>query len=278
MAEGGDFEDRRNKALLVMLYHRWDEFYRYRIGEAFGVGKNDVRCVLMGDLRCVRNLIVHDNAVVPRGFSCWFLEQIWVPFAAGELTITNGMIHSLMEQLNAIQVEIRAGGGGGRRRRLSGPRNIGACSTDGGAPDCGVRLLSGTPRRGRHHAPGSRILCGNQGVVRPVSGQSGPPPCRSATPGSPRDLRGHLPRDATRASLRAAAAPLTEAESTRSGQAGPAEAPRGRPFGPSAPGNDIPCQAALRRQKPCDVPRASMHHRVGVVVLTSQRITRTRCG
>lgn len=112
MAEGGDFEDRRNKALLVMLYHRWDEFYRYRIGQAFGVGKNDVRCVLMGDLRCVRNLIVHDNAVVPRGFSCWFLEQIWVPFAAGELTITNGMIHSLMEQLNAIQVEIRAGGEG----------------------------------------------------------------------------------------------------------------------------------------------------------------------
>ena len=112
MAEGGEFEDRRNKALLVMLYHRWDEFYRYRIGQAFGIGKNDVRCELMGDLRRVRNLIVHDNAVVPSGFSCMFLDQIWGPFTAGELTVANGMMHSLMEQLNAIRVEIRTAGEG----------------------------------------------------------------------------------------------------------------------------------------------------------------------
>ena len=112
MSEGGEFEDRRNKALLVMLYHRWEEFFRPRIGQAFGVRKNDVHCVLMGDLRRVRNLIVHDNAVVSRGFSCAFLEQIWGPFAPGELRSTDPMIHSLMEQLNAIRVEIRAEGEG----------------------------------------------------------------------------------------------------------------------------------------------------------------------
>ena len=98
MAEGGEFEARRNKALLVMLYHRWEEFYRHRIGQAFGVRKNDVHCVLMGDVRRVRNLIVHDNAVVSGEFSCAFLEQIWGPFVPGELRMTDPMIHSLMER------------------------------------------------------------------------------------------------------------------------------------------------------------------------------------
>ena len=61
MVEGGEFENLRNQALLVMIYHRWDELYRYRISRAFGVRKNDVDCVLMGDVRLVRNVIVHKN-------------------------------------------------------------------------------------------------------------------------------------------------------------------------------------------------------------------------
>lgn len=108
MNEGGEFENLRNQALLVMIYHRWDEVYRLRISRAFEVRKNEVHCVLMGDIRLVRNVIVHENAVVTGELGCRFLERIWSPVALGQLRISDAMIHALMEQLNAIQVEVRS--------------------------------------------------------------------------------------------------------------------------------------------------------------------------
>ena len=106
LAAGGDFEDRQNKSLVVMLYHRWDEWYRYRIGEALGLCKDDVRCTLMGEVRLLRNLIVHKSSVVPDGFSVPFLSRIWGGIDTGNLVITDGMVHALMEQFNAIRVEV----------------------------------------------------------------------------------------------------------------------------------------------------------------------------
>ena len=106
LVAGGDFEDRQNKALLVMLFHRWEEWYRHRIAEALGVDKDDVRCILMGEVRLLRNLIVHENAMVRDASSIPILSHIWEGIGAGYLVITDRMIHALMEQLNAIRVEI----------------------------------------------------------------------------------------------------------------------------------------------------------------------------
>ena len=107
LAEGGDFEDRQNKAFVVMLYHRWEERYRHQIAKTLGLSKNDIRCSLMADVRLLRNLIVHDNGIVPDGF--WFraplLSRIWDGIPAGFLVITDQMVHALMEQLNAIRVD-----------------------------------------------------------------------------------------------------------------------------------------------------------------------------
>ena len=107
LVEGGDFEDRQNRAFVVMLYHRWDEWYRYRIGQALGVPKCDIRSDLMGEVRLLRNLIVHENGVVPNGFSAPLLSLIWDGIATGYLTITDRMVHALMEQINAIRVRAR---------------------------------------------------------------------------------------------------------------------------------------------------------------------------
>ena len=105
LAEGGDFEDRQNKAFLVMLYHRWDEWYRRRVGEALGLRKDDVRCTLMGEVRLLRNVIVHENAIVSGGLSMPLLSRMWSGVPTGHIVVTDGMIHALMEQLNAIRVE-----------------------------------------------------------------------------------------------------------------------------------------------------------------------------
>ena len=105
LAEGGDFEDRQNRALLVMLYHRWDEWYRHRAAKALGLAKGDIRCALMGEVRLLRNVIVHENGVVPKRFPAPLLSWIWSGIPTGYLVITDSMVHALMEQLNAIRVE-----------------------------------------------------------------------------------------------------------------------------------------------------------------------------
>lgn len=108
VAEGGEFENLRHQAMLVMIYHRWDEVYRSRISQIFAVPKNDVDCVLMGEVRSLRNVIVHQKAVVPENFSCPFLELIWGALPSGQLRMTDGMVHSFMEQVNALRVEVNA--------------------------------------------------------------------------------------------------------------------------------------------------------------------------
>lgn len=106
LAKGGDFEDLQNKALVVMLYHRWDEWHRHRIALALGIKKDKVRCSLMGEVRLLRNVIVHDNGMVPSDFSAPLLSLIWDGISTGFLLVTDDMVHALMEQLNAIQVEV----------------------------------------------------------------------------------------------------------------------------------------------------------------------------
>ena len=106
LAKGGDFEDLQHKALVVMLYHRWEEWYRHGIALALGLKKNEIRCSLMGEVRLLRNVIVHDNGMVPNGFSAPLLSLIWGSISTGFLIVTDDMVHALMEQLNAIQVEV----------------------------------------------------------------------------------------------------------------------------------------------------------------------------
>ena len=106
LVEGGDFEDRQNRALLVMLYHRWEEWYRHRVAKALSLAKNDIRCALMDDVRHLRNLIVPEHGVVPEQFSAPLLSRIWNGIPTGYLVITDSMVHALMEQLNAIRVEV----------------------------------------------------------------------------------------------------------------------------------------------------------------------------
>lgn len=104
---GGVFEDYQAKALVVVVHHIWDERYRTMIADAVNVAHNQVECDLMGDIRLVRNLLIHNKSVVPEGFKrrIGFLPQIW-SMDPGELRITRPMIDSLFEQIQAIKLRI----------------------------------------------------------------------------------------------------------------------------------------------------------------------------
>ena len=107
LQKDGEFQDLLAKSFIVSIYHVWDDAYRAEIANTLSISKNDVECPLMGDLRLVRNLIVHKGSVVPPEFSnrLDFLPEIW-NFPPGNLAISDRMIDSLMEQLNAIHVII----------------------------------------------------------------------------------------------------------------------------------------------------------------------------
>ena len=104
---GGAFEQLQANALVVLVYALWEENYRQKIADAIGVAKDAIACDLMGELRHVRNWIVHDNSVAPHDgrAKCPMLTQLW-EFEPGELGITDKMLHSLMEQVNALRVKV----------------------------------------------------------------------------------------------------------------------------------------------------------------------------
>lgn len=103
----GEFENQHAKAFVVLMYHLWDENFRNRIASLMSMPKKQVECILMGDIRQIRNLIIHKNSVVPQNFSAKleFLPHIW-DLKPGKLAITEKMVYSLMEQINAIRVQI----------------------------------------------------------------------------------------------------------------------------------------------------------------------------
>ena len=107
LGENGIFQDYHAKALMVMIYHMWDEYYRPLIADALSVRTSMVKCTLMGDLRRVRNVIIHNKSQVPEGIpgQLEFLPQIWT-IEPGDLSITIEMVHSLMEQLNSMHVTV----------------------------------------------------------------------------------------------------------------------------------------------------------------------------
>ena len=107
LKSGGEFENALAKAFMVFVHQLWDDQYRIEIARALSVHKRSVICPLLGDLRRIRNLIIHQHSIVPAGFSSSleFLPHIWT-LMPGSLTISNHMMNSLMEQLNAIQLTV----------------------------------------------------------------------------------------------------------------------------------------------------------------------------
>ena len=107
--EGGLFENQHGKALIVVIFHLWDEYYRPQITKCISVCHKQVECDLMGDIRLVRNRIIHGKSTLPEQFQerLKLLPSIWA-LDAGELSVTRKMIDSFMEKLNAIQVRIAA--------------------------------------------------------------------------------------------------------------------------------------------------------------------------
>ena len=107
LGPGAMVEQLQARAFVVLVYALWEENYRKKIADAIGVAKNAIACNLMGEIRHVRTWIVHDNSVAPHNgrVKCPMLTQLW-EFEPGELALTDEMLRPLMEQINALKVEV----------------------------------------------------------------------------------------------------------------------------------------------------------------------------
>ena len=67
LSRGGEFENENCNALIVFMYHLWDEHYRPRIAEVMGLEKPaQLKSDLFGDIRRIRNAIIHNRAVLSK--------------------------------------------------------------------------------------------------------------------------------------------------------------------------------------------------------------------
>jgi hypothetical protein len=60
---------------LITLYQYWEDYFRGRIADAFGVHKNQVLADIFGDLKLIRVSITHHNAIaLPEIVKCKLLK------------------------------------------------------------------------------------------------------------------------------------------------------------------------------------------------------------
>lgn len=104
----GKFESQLSKQFIVFVYHLWDENFRDKIADSLSISKKQVECDLMGDIRHIRNSIIHKNSDIRQKDlnHLKILSQIW-DLKPAKLVISRKMIHSLMEQINALCVKIK---------------------------------------------------------------------------------------------------------------------------------------------------------------------------
>lgn len=107
--KGGDFGCRDANAFIVFVYSLWEHRCRREIARLFDVEIHDVRCPLMGDLRSVRNALLHAGWRVRKEDrkKMEVLPLLWGEIPEEPLRISAHMVNLLMEQINALRVEIQ---------------------------------------------------------------------------------------------------------------------------------------------------------------------------
>ena len=93
-------------AFVVAIYSEWSELYRNKCATELGVSTKDVKSDLMGDLRIIRNYIVHDDSKVPN--ECAKLKTLGWNLEPGKLRITGPMFSMLIDQINHLIVRLEA--------------------------------------------------------------------------------------------------------------------------------------------------------------------------
>lgn len=100
-SKDGPYSDMLYKSILVLMYAEWEEYYRELIGQQIGASRKEhVQCVFVGELRYIRNWIVHRRSVPDKNVTK--IQHIPWSFVQGQrFSITSSMLQDFMEILNS---------------------------------------------------------------------------------------------------------------------------------------------------------------------------------
>jgi len=101
MKKDGLFSQLIAHGLICWLYSLWDEDYREKIATELGEKKNNLYCDVMGDIRIIRNIILHNNAVADSRINnlkiiTWINE--------GAIVFSSESMQSIQEAINTMSV------------------------------------------------------------------------------------------------------------------------------------------------------------------------------
>lgn len=112
--EAGRFERLYARAFVVFVYQTWEHAVRPAMAEALQVTDvNDVRSDLMGELRCLRNWLIHpvaDSDAEAEFFNKAPQLREALKMRRGDPSLTAPKVAVLMQLLNDMQVDVTSGG------------------------------------------------------------------------------------------------------------------------------------------------------------------------
>jgi len=103
LADDGSDMLRAADAVIVIVYHIWEEKYRRTLTSQSGVALGEISSDIMGDLRLLRNSIIHNKGIAGSDVGkCKVIQR----FAPGDaITLTKS---DMNEIIRAIKSELRA--------------------------------------------------------------------------------------------------------------------------------------------------------------------------
>ena len=103
MAKNSVFSQLMAHGTLILLFEKWELVYRGKIADELGVPKGKVLCKVMGDLRHIRNWIVHKNGIPDK-----HVDKIEVLdfFTFGEpIMAVSELMYDIQKHLNQMTIE-----------------------------------------------------------------------------------------------------------------------------------------------------------------------------
>ena len=102
----GEFENLNCLALIVFMYHLWDEYYRPRIATALGLQQTrQLKSNFFGDIRVIRTAIIHHQAVLAeQNYGKITVLARFEELRPGELKLTLNTIQVLVAGLDSLQL------------------------------------------------------------------------------------------------------------------------------------------------------------------------------
>jgi hypothetical protein len=100
----GAFSDSIAKSFVSAIYSSWDEYFRNIVAAEVGAKQKQVKSDLMGDLRHVRNCIIHKKSVLTDEPSK--IKTLSWSLSPGPLVVTDEMFRDLIDQINHMAVAV----------------------------------------------------------------------------------------------------------------------------------------------------------------------------